>query len=77
MTSHTLLRLARRLNAPAPVIRYLEDRVIAATLAALCPPPPRPALWPWILLALAAGIAGGATLIPHAEPLAVAVGGEE
>ena len=75
MTAHDLLRLARRLNAPAPVIRYLEDRAVAATLAALGQP--QPSLWPWILLALAAGIAAGATLVPHAEPIAVAVGGEE
>lgn len=78
MTAHDLLRLARRLNAPSWLIRHLEDRVIAATLAALCPPPPRPALWPWILLALAAGIAAGAALVPHAEPIAqIADGGEE
>ena len=76
MTAHTLLRLARRHNAPACVLRYLEDRAIAETLEAL-QPTQRPPVWPWLLLALAAGILAGATLIPHAEPIAqIADGGE-
>ena len=76
MTAHTLLRLARRHNAPACVLRYLEDRAIAETLEAL-QPTQRPPLWPWLLLALAAGIVAGATLIPNAEPIAqIADGGE-
>lgn len=76
MSAHTLLRLARRHNAPACVLRYLEDRAIAETLEAL-QPTPRPPVWPWLLLALAAGIVAGATLIPNAEPIAqIADGGE-
>lgn len=77
MTTHTLLRLARRHNAPACVVRYLEDRAIAETLEAL-QSSPRPPVWPWLLLALAAGIVAGATLVPNAEPIAeqVADGGE-
>ena len=76
MTAHTLLRLARRHNAPACVLRYLEDRAIAETLEAL-QPTQRPPVWPWLLLALAAGILAGATLIPNAEPIAqIADGGE-
>ena len=76
MTAHTLLRLARRHNAPACVTRYLEDRAIAETLEALQPSPRAP-VWPWLLLALAAGIVAGATLIPNAEPIAqIADGGE-
>ena len=77
MSAHNLLRLARRYNVPAPVVRYLEDRAVAETLAALGQPQSAP-VWPWLLLALAAGIAAGATLIPHAEPIAqIADGGEE
>ena len=76
MTAHTLLRLARRHNAPACVTRYLEDRAIAETLEAL-QPSPRPPVWPWIVFAFAAGIVAGATLIPNAEPIAqIADGGE-
>ena len=76
MTAHTLLRLARRHNAPACVLRRLEDRAIAETLEAL-QPTQRPPVWPWLLLALAAGILAGATLIPNAEPIAqIADGGE-
>lgn len=76
MSAHTLLRLARRHSAPACVLRYLEDRAIAETLEAL-QPTPRPPVWPWLLLALAAGIVAGATLIPNAEPIAqIADGGE-
>ena len=76
MTAHTLLRLARRHNAPACVLRYLEDRAIAETLEAL-QPSPRPPVWPWVLFALAAGILAGATLVPYAEPIAqIADGGE-
>ena len=76
MSAHTLLRIARRHNAPACVLRRLEDRAIAETLEAL-QPTPRPPLWPWLLLALAAGIVAGATLIPNAEPIAqIADGGE-
>ena len=77
MTAHSLLRLARRHRAPAWLLRRLEDRAVAETLAALGQPQPAP-VWPWVLLALAAGIAAGATLIPHAEPIAqIADGGEE
>ena len=77
MTAHTLLRFARRHGAPACAVRYLEDRAIAATLEAL-QPTQRPPVWPWLLLALAAGVIAGATLIPNAEPIAeqVADGGE-
>ena len=76
MTAHTLLRLARRHNAPACALRYLEDRAIAETLEALQPTPRSP-VWPWVLLALAAGIVAGATLVPNAEPIAqIADGGE-
>ena len=76
MTAHTLLRLARRHNAPACVLRYLEDRAIAETLEAL-QPTQRPPVWPWLLLALAAGIVAGATLIPGGRPIAqIADGGE-
>lgn len=55
MTAHTLLRLARRHNAPDCLIRRLEDQVIADTLAALQGTPP-PSRWPWLLLALAAAL---------------------
>ena len=76
MTAHALLRLARRHGAPVCVTRYLEDRAIAATLEAL-QPTQRPPVWPWLLLALAAGILAGATLIPNADPIAqIADGGE-
>ena len=76
MTTHTLLRLARRHNAPACVLRRLEDRAIAETLEAL-QPTQRPPLWPWLLFALAAGILAGATLVPNAKPIAqIADGGE-
>ena len=76
MTAHTLLRLARRHNAPACVVRYLEDRAIAETLEAL-QPSPRPPVWPWIILALAAAFLAGAAVVPHAEPIAqIADGGE-
>ena len=76
MSAHTLLRLARRHNAPACVLRRLEDRAIAETLEAL-QPTQRPPLWPWLLFALAAGILAGATLVPNAEPIAqIADGGE-
>lgn len=76
MTSHTLLNLARRHGAPDCLIRRLEDQVIADTLQALQGPPP-PSRWPWLLLALAAGVIAGATLIPHAEQVQqIADGGE-
>ncbi len=68
MTAHALLQEARR----------LEDRAVAETLEALKPTPSAP-VWPWVLLALAAGVIAGATLIPNAEPIAQVVdaGGEE
>ncbi len=78
MTAHALLQEARRRRAPRFVLTYLEDRAVAETLAALNPTPPAP-VWPWVLLALAAGVIAGATLIPNAEPIAQVVdaGGEE
>jgi len=77
MTAHALLQIARRRRAPAFVLTYLEDRAVAETLEALNPTPPAP-VWPWLLLALAAGVIAGATLIPNAEPIAqIADGGEE
>ena len=77
MTAHALLQVARRRRAPRFVLTYLEDRAIAETLEALQPTPRSP-VWPWVLLALAAGVIAGATLIPNAEPIAeqVADGGE-
>jgi len=77
MTAHALLQIARRRRAPAFVLTYLEDRAVADPLDALNPSPPAP-VWPWLLLALAAGVIAGATLIPNAEPIAqIADGGEE
>jgi len=78
VTAHALLQVARRHRAPACVLRRLEDRAVAETLEALSPSPPAP-VWPWVLLALAAGVIAGATLIPNAEPIAQVVdaGGEE
>ena len=76
MTAHALLQVARRRRAPRFVLTYLEDRAIAETLEAL-QPTQRPPVWPWLLLALAAGILAGATLVPNAEPIAqIADGGE-
>ena len=76
MTAHALLQIARRHRAPACVLRRLEDRAVTETLEALSPSSPAP-VWPWVLLALAAGIVAGATLIPHAEPIVqIADGGE-
>ena len=78
MTAHTLLRLARYHRAPACVLRRLEDRAVAETLEALNPSPAAP-VWPWVLLAVVAGLLTAAAVVPHAEPIAQVVdaGGEE
>jgi hypothetical protein len=79
MTAHAMLQIARRRRAPAFVLTYLEDRAVAETLEVLNPSPPSAPVWPWLLLALAAGVVAGATLIRNAEPIAQVVdaGGEE
>ena len=75
MTARDRLNAARLRQDPPHVIARLEQATIADEMPVICPCPP---LWPWLLLALAAGIVAGATLVPNAEPIAeqVADGGE-
>ena len=64
---------------PDALATAAESCLRAAPDAALSPTPPSAPVWPWVLLALAAGVIAGATLIPNAEPIAQVVdaGGEE
>jgi hypothetical protein len=76
VTSRDRLDLARLRREPTHVIARLEHAVACEEALHVADPAP---VWPWLLLALAAGIVAGATLIPHAEPIAQVVdaGGEE
>lgn len=74
MTARDRLDLARLRREPAHVLRRLEGAVAVEEASAIAD---RPAIWPWVLLALAVGIVAGATLIPVAEPVSVAIGGGE
>ena len=78
MTARDRLDLARLRREPAHVIARLERAVACEEALHVADRAPSAPLWPWLLLALAAGILAGATLVPNAEPIAeqVADGGE-
>ncbi len=76
MTARDHLDLARLRREPPHVVSRLERAVACEEALVVADPAP---VWPWVLLALAAGVIAGATLIPNAEPIAQVVdaGGEE
>ena len=77
MTARDRLNAARLRQDPPHVIARLEHAVACEEALHVADRAPAAPLWPWLLLALAAGIVAGATLIPNAEPIAqIADGGE-
>jgi hypothetical protein len=79
MTARDRLDAARLRQDPPHVVARLEYAVACEEALHVADPPPAAPVWPWVLLALAAGVIAGATLIPNAEPIAQVVdaGGEE
>ena len=78
MTSRDRLDLARLRQDPPHIIARLEHAVACEEALHVADRATSAPVWPWVLLALAAGILAGATLVPNAEPIAeqVADGGE-
>jgi len=79
MTARDHLNAARLRREPAHVIARLEYAVACEEALHVADRQTSAPVWPWVLLALAAGVIAGATLIPNAEPIAQVVdaGGEE
>ena len=77
MTTRDHLNAARLRQDPPHVIARLEHAVACEEALHIADRASAAPLWPWVLLALAAGILAGATLVPNAEPIAqIADGGE-
>ena len=78
MTSRDRLDLARLRQDPPHIIARLEHAVACEEALHVADRATSAPVWPWVLLALAAGILAGATLVPHAEQVQqIADGGGE